>query len=313
MLPGSNEKVALSFQATSSRKEWIRSKWRSLSAIATVAAAEWQEDNAQRLGAALAFYALLSIAPLAVVAVALAGLFLGRQAAEGQLFWQAQDLLGSAGAETVIRIVDQARQPSAGITATILSVLTLLWGASSVIVELRDALDTIWHISAMHGRGLLSSVGALLRDRLYSTLIVISGGFALLASVVLNAIFAPIGKFFKPFLSTSESVLQALPMLVTFLLITFLFAAIYKLLPAVRLRWSDVAVGATITAILFTVGRILIGLYLKTFSFASAYGAAGSLVVIVLWVYYSSQLLFWGAEFTKVYARTVGSHRTHRD
>jgi membrane protein len=275
------------------------------------ALAEWQEDKAQRLGASVAFYSLVSLAPLAVVVVAVAAVFLGRQQAEGQLFRQTKDLFGSAGAETVLRIVDHSRQPSAGITATILSVLTWSWGASSVIVELRDALDSIWHISARRSRGMLSGLAALLRDRLYSALIVFGGGI-LLASLTISAILAPVGNFFKPFFSISEPALQALDMLATFVLITFVFAAIYKLLPAVRLRWSDVAIGAALTALLFTAGRLLIGLYLRNFSFGSAYGAAGSLVVIVLWVYYSTQLLFLGAEFTKVYTRTVGSHAPGR-
>jgi membrane protein len=293
--------------------QWTCHKWRDFCTIASNAVEEWRQDKAQRLGASVAFYALVSLAPLAVVIVAVATFFLGRKEAEGQLFLQTQNLLGTAGAETVIRIVDQSRQPSAGITATILGVLTLLWGSSSVIVELQDALDTIWHISSNRSRSMLSSLAALLRDRLYSVLIVFFGGIVLLGSAALSAILASIGNFFKPLWPVPELVLQALAGSITFLLVTFVFAAIYKLLPTIRLRWSDVVIGAAVTAFLFTMGRILIEFYLKKFGLGSAYGAAGSLVVIVLWVYYSSQLLFLGAEFTKVYARTVGSQGTHRD
>jgi membrane protein len=267
---------------------------------------EWSNDNVPRLGASLAFYTLLSLAPLLVVVVAIAALAYGKQAAQGQLFWQIRGLMGEEGARTIQGLLQSAYKPGASALATILGLLTLAIGASSVVVELRGALNTIWHVPS-DPNSTLSGILTIAKERFYSFAMVLGVGFLLLVSLVLNACIAAVGKFFGGFLPANEGLLQAATSVVSFLVITGLFAAIYKFIPAVRLKWSDVIVGASVTALLFTVGKHLIGLYLGKASFGSTYGAAGSLVVVLVWVYYSSQLFFLGAEFTKVYTRKFGS------
>jgi membrane protein len=234
------------------------------------------------------------LAPLLVIVVAIAALAYGKEAAQGQLFWQIRGLTGPEGARTIQRLLEGAHRFGTGAFATVLGFLTLAIGASSVVVELRGALNTIWHVAGPETTG-FSSILRLIRERFYCFALVLGVGFLLLVSLVLNACLA-------------EAVLQAATALISFVVITGLFAAIYKLLPDVRLKWSDVMVGAAVTALLFTVGKQLIGLYLGKASFGSAYGAAGSLVVMLVWVYYSSQLFFLGAEFTKVYTKNFGSH-----
>jgi membrane protein len=273
---------------------------------------EWSDDNVPRLGASLAFYTLLSLAPLLVVIVAVAALAYGRQAAQGQLFWQIRGWVGADGARAIQSVLEGAYKPGTGVLATVIGLLTLAIGASTVVLELRGALNTIWHVQAGARSLGLSSLVSLVKERCYSIAMVLGVGFLLLISLILNACIAAVGKFFGGFLPIPEAILQAATSLISFLVIAGLFAAIYKLMPDVRLKWSDVAVGASVTALLFTVGKQLIGLYLGKASFASTYGAAGSLVVVLVWVYYSAQLFFLGAEFTKVYARKYGSHAAAR-
>ena len=272
----------------------------------------WNDDNVPRLGAALAFYTLLSLAPLLVVVVAIAAIAYGKQAAEGQLFWQIRDLVGSDGARAIQGVLEGAYKPGTGVLATGLGLLTLAFGASSVVGELRDALNTIWHVPVGSTNLGFSSLLKLVKGRLYSFTLVLGVGFLLLVSLVLNAFLAAMGKFFGGFLPAPEWVLQAAASLISFLVITALFAAIYKIMPDVRLKWSDVLVGASFTALLFTAGKFLIGLYLGKASFGSTYGAAGSLVIVPVWVYYSSQLFFLGAEFTKSYTEKFGSHLSEK-
>jgi len=269
---------------------------------------EWGNDKAPRLGASLAFYTLLSLAPLLVVVVAVAGLVYGQEAARGQLVWQIQGLVGPDGAKAIQGLVKGAYQPRTGVIATVLGFVTLAFGASSVVVELADALNTIWHVPLNPGNTGLSSIFRLVKEQFYSFAMILGVGFLLLVSLVLNAWIAAMGRFFASALPTPESILHMANFLISFLVTTFLFAAIYKILPDVCLQWSDVAVGASVTALLFTIGKQLIGLYLGKTSFGSTYGAAGSLVVVLVWVYYSAQLFFLGAEFTKVYTKTFGSH-----
>jgi membrane protein len=284
---------------------WLRRK--ELLGLLKETLSAWSDDNVPRLGASLAFYTLLSLAPLLVVVVAIAALAYGKEAAQGQLFWQIRGLIGPEGARTIQGLLEGAHRFGTGAFATVLGLLTLAIGASSVVVELRGALNTIWHVAGPETTG-FSSILRLIRERFYSFALVLGVGFLLLVSLVLNACLAAIGKFFGGLLPAPEAVLQAATALISFVVITGLFAAIYKLLPDVRLKWSDVMVGAAVTALLFTVGKQLIGLYLGKASFGSAYGAAGSLVVMLVWVYYSSQLFFLGAEFTKVYTKNFGSH-----
>jgi len=289
---------------------WPRPK--ELVALIKETVVGWNDDNVPRLGAALAFYTLLSLAPLLVVVVAIAGIAYGKQAAQGQLFWQIRDLVGPEGARAIQGVLEGAYKPGTGALATGLGLLTLAFGASSVVGELREALNTIWHVPVGSSSLGFSSLLGLVKGRLYSFALVLGVGFLLLVSLVLNACLAAMGKFFGGFLPAPEGVLQAATSLISFLVITALFAAIYKLMPDVRLKWSDVIVGASFTALLFTAGKYLIGLYLGKASFGSTYGAAGSLVIVLVWVYYSSQLFFLGAEFTKVYTEKFGSHLTEK-
>ena len=269
---------------------------------------EWLADQAQRLGASLAFYTLLSLAPLLVITVALAGLVFGREAAGGQLAWQIQNLVGLDEARGLQAVVQSAQRPALGLFATLLSLATLAFSASSAAAELQDALNTIWHVPSPPAHGLFANLVQFVRNRFNPLLLVLGGGVLLVASVAFSTWIATLGKFFHPF-QIPEAALHAWLFLLSFLVITLIFAAIYKILPNVRLAWSDVIIGACVSSLLFTVGKQLIALYLGKLSVGSAYGAAGSLVVVLLWVYYSAQLFFLGAEFTKVYARTRGSHR----
>ena len=289
-------------------EEFHRLRLADVLAIANKAISEWTADNGPRLAASVAFYTLLSLAPLVVVIVAVAGLAYGPTAAHGQLAWQIQDLVGPEGARAIQAVVQGAYKPGTGAIAVCLGIATLMLGASSVVVELRDALNTIWRVRSDDEGISLASMIRLVRERFYSFALVLGVGFLLLGSLVLNTWIAMLGEYFDPSLSVPEYVLQITAFLVSFLVTTILFAAIYRVLPDVQIKWNDVAVGASVTSLLFTAGKQIIGLYLGKAGLGSAYGAAGSLVVVLVWVYYSAQLFFLGAEFTKVYAKTRGSH-----
>ena len=267
----------------------------------------WIDDRAPRLGASLAFYTLLSLAPLLIVVVAVAAVLYGQKAAQGQLVWEIQGLVGADGAKTIQGLIQSAYKPESGIVATILGILTLIFGASTVVVELRDALNTIWRVPSPAASSGFQSILRFMKERFYSFGLILGVGFLLMVSLILNAGIAAVGSYFGSMLPTSEALLHITVFLISFLVVTFLFAAIYKFLPDVDLKWSDVIVGASFTSLLFTIGKQLIGIYLGKASFGSTYGAAGSLVVVLMWVYYSAQLFFLGAEFTKVYTEKFGS------
>lgn len=271
-------------------------------------ASEWNRDNAQRLGAALAFYTLLSLAPILIVIVGVAALVFGRQAATGQLAWEISDLVGHNTASAIQALIQAAYQPGTGLLATALSVLTVMFGASSVVVELRDDLNLIWRAPAAPSASGIASIIRLARERFYSFALVVVAGLVLLFLLTLSVAIAALGKFFHSDLPFTEPVMHVVAFLFSVFVITLLFGAIYKTLPDVKLKWSDVTVGASVTSLIFEAGKQLIALYLGKASFSSTYGAAGSLVVLLVWVYYSAQLFFFGAEFTKVYTRTFGSH-----
>jgi membrane protein len=268
----------------------------------------WVEDKAPRLAAALTFYTLLSLAPLLVVVVAIAALAFGQKAAQGQLVWEIQGLVGAEGARAIQGLIQSAYKPGAGVLATVFGIAMLGFGASSVAAELRDALNTIWNVPGPPMSLCVRSILTLVKERFYSFGLILAIGFLLLVSLLLNVAIAAMGSFFGSILPAPESFLQGSIAFTTFLVGTFLFAAIYKFLPDVQLKWSDVIVGASFTSLLFTVGKQIIGIYLGKASFVSTYGAAGSLVIVLVWVYYSAQLFFFGAEFTKIYTRTFGSH-----
>ncbi len=262
------------------------------------ASSEWFNDNAPRLGAAVAFYTLLSLAPVILIAVAAAAVVYGQSAAEGRLASEIRDVAGPDAARTIQEIISGAYTPRTGLIATLLGLATLAFGASSVFVELRDAMNTIWHV-APPDRISAATVIRLIRDRFYSFATVLGAGFLLLVSLLLNAWIAAMRIDVPPPVS----------FMILYLLIAVLFAALYKIIPEVSLKWSDVAAGAMVASLLFMVGKQIMGLYFAHPSFGSTYSAAGSPIVVLLWVYYSAQLFFWGAEFSKVYTRRMGSQR----
>ena len=288
-------------------KLFSRLRLKEILAVIGETFSEWNQDNAQRLGASLAFFTLLSLARLVVVVVAMGAAVFGEKAAEGQLAWQLRDLVGPVGAQAIQELLRSARRPGTGAAATILSILTLVFGASSVAVELHDALNSLWHVPGQSCT-LPRRIAIFARERLFSFLLVLSGGFILLVSLVWSAWVAAMGRYFGSVFSVPEPLLHLATFLVSFISITLVFAAIYKFVPNVELKWSDVVVGASVTALVFTIGKQLLALYLGKVSLGSPYGAAGSLVTVLVWVYYSAQLFFLGAEFTKIYARTYGSH-----
>lgn len=254
------------------------------------------------MGASLAYYTVLSLAPLLIVVVAAAGLVFGRQAAQGALVGQIQDLVGKQGAEAIQAILQQAgAKKTAGTVASIVGFLTLLFGASSVALELRSAMNKIWAQKEAAG------VSGLIKERSYAVAIVIGAGFLLLVSLVVSTVLTSLDKFMGNLLPIPVWVAEGMNAMVSLLMITGILAAIFKFLPSVPLTWRDVSVGALFTAVLFTLGKTLIGIYLGRASVGSVYGAAGSLVLILVWIYYSAQILFFGAEFTRVYSTEYGS------
>jgi membrane protein len=264
---------------------------------------EWYEDRAPRLGAALAFYTVFALAPGLILIIALAALLLGEEAAQGQIISQVQDLAGHAGAQAVQAAIESARSAGGGLLATALGAITLLFGLWGVFGELQDALNTIWGVTTTPPRGVIN----VIKKRFWSFPIVVGIGFLLLVSLAASAWLAVLGKFFSRLLPLPVAAMEMANALLSFVIITFMFAVIYKLLPDVRTAWRNVWTGAAVTAVLFTIGKSLIGLYLGRSTAASVYGAAGSLIVILLWVYYSAQIVFFGAEFTKVYSRRFGA------
>jgi membrane protein len=262
----------------------------------------WNDHRALRLGAALAFYTVFAIAPLFVIVLAIAGFWFGEEAARRQLFDQLYGLVGRQGGEAIQAVVASADRPKAGAWATVIAVFTLFIGSTGVFVQLQDALNTIWQVRRQPGRGLRFFI----KDRLLSLAMVLAIGFLLLVSLVVSAGLAALGKFMSGLVPAQEIVWQILNFLLSLGLIGLLFAMIFKVLPDVKIAWREVWMGALLSAILFNVGKFALGLYLGRSSVASAYGAAGSLVIILLWVYYSSQTLFLGAEFTRAYARRFG-------
>ncbi|MCI0396072.1 MAG: YihY/virulence factor BrkB family protein [Chloroflexi bacterium] len=265
---------------------------------------DWSEDKATRLAAALAYYTVFSIPPLLLIAIAVAGQVFGEEAAHNQISGQISGLIGPDGAQAVEEMIENARQPAGGLLATIAGVVVLLFGASGVFGQLQDAMNTIWEVMPKPGRGILGTI----RARFFSFTMVLGVAFLLLVSLLISAALAALDEFVVGLLPGFEVVLQIVNGVVSLAVITFLFALIFKYVPDVKIAWSDVGIGAAITALLFTLGKIAIGLYLGNSAVSSTYGAAGSLVVILLWVYYSVQILFLGAEFTQVYANNYGSH-----
>jgi membrane protein len=265
---------------------------------------EWNDDKVSRLAAALAYYTVFALAPLLVISIGIAGLVFGEEAARGEVVAQLQGLLGTKGAQLVEEMIAASRKTESGIAATAIGLLVLLFGATGVFGELQDSLNTIWEVKPRPGRGWRG----ILRDRFFSFTMVLGTGFLLLVSLALSAVFAAVGKYLTGFLPAPEIVLQILNFAVSLALITLLFALIFKVVPDATIAWRDVWIGATITALLFSAGKLIIGIYLGKSTMTSTFGAAASLAILLIWIYYSAQILFLGAEFTQVYATRFGSH-----
>ena len=266
----------------------------------------WIDDYAPSMGAALAYYTLFSIAPLLVIVIAIAGLVFGTEAAQGAIVGQLEGLIGHEGAVAVQGLLKSANEPAQGIVATTVGGVTLLIGATTVFAELQSALDRIWEVPSAEKT---SGIWSLLRQRLLSLGMVLVLGLLMLISLVLSAALAALGTWWGGFFDEWVIALHLINFVVSFALITGLFAAIYKMMPRATIAWHDVWIGAVVTALLFTAGKFLIGLYLGKSGVTSAFGAAGSLVVLLVWVYYSAQIFLLGAEFTWVYAHQSGSRR----
>lgn len=263
---------------------------------------EWLDKKASRLGAALAYYTIFSLAPLLVVVIAVAGLVFGEAAVEGRVVAELSGLVGVQGGIAIQNMLKAAHAPAQGVAATIGSVIALILGASAVVSELRDALDTLWEIPVVPSGGFWASILDVVKRRLFAFTLVMGIGFLLLISLIANAAVAALGKYFQSALPMPEHVLEGINFLVSFVVITFVFGLIYKILPDAGIAWSEVLVGAAMTSLLFSGGQLLISLYLGKSSLGSAYGAAGSLVVLLAWVYYSAQVFLFGAAFTRVYS-----------
>jgi len=265
---------------------------------------EFSDDKASRLGAGLAYYTIFSIAPLLLIAIAIAGIVFGREAAQGQILAQLRGVLGTGAADAVQELVKNAAKPKAGTMATIVGIVTLFFGASGVFTQLKDALNTIWNVEPKKAGGIM----AMLRQQFLSVTMVMGVGFLLLVSLVLDTAIAAVGHYASGLLPGGEALWHALELLLSFGVVTVLFALMFRYLPDVKIEWRDVWLGAGFTSLLFVLGKFALGLYIAKAAPGSSFGAAGSLVVVLVWVYWSAQILFFGAEFTQVYARTHGSH-----
>lgn len=271
---------------------------------------EWQEDKASRLAAALAYYTVFSMAPLIIIVLGIVGYLFGRDIVGSYLIEQARGMVGGEGAQIFQSIVENASQPASSLIATLIGIATLLFGALGVFGQLQDALNTVWGVAPKPGRG----IWGFIETRVLSFTMILGIGFLLLVSLLLSSLLAAFSGFLSNWLSSfGVVVLEALNLVVSFGVITLLFAMIYKILPDVEIDWSDVWLGAAVTALLFTIGKFALGFYLGRQTFGSTYGAAGSILIILLWIYYSAQILLFGAEFTQVYAKKYGRIRAAKD
>ena len=264
---------------------------------------EWQADKAPLIAAALAYYTVFSISPLLVIAIAIAGTVFGDQTAQKEITDQLVALVGQDGVKPILQALNNISQPKIRGFASLISIAVLIIGASGIFAQLQDALNTVWKVKPQPGQGVMP----FLRKRLSSFLMVLAIGVLLILSLVLSAVVATVSRYRTDFLPGSEVLWENLDFIVSFGLITFLFCLMFKYVPDVKIAWKDVFIGSIITALLFLFGKYLLGLYLSKGSLGSAYGAAGSLIVFLAWVYYSAQIILFGAEFTHVYTRMYGS------
>lgn len=277
--------------------------WRSYLAMLRATIAAWTAHRASSMGAALAFYASFSLAPMFVIVIAIAGMVFGEDAARGEVVEELRDMIGPTGAIAVQGLIEGARHIGQGFVASLIALGALLLAATKAFAELKDSLDVIWGSK----RRTSSTILNLVRGRILSFGLILTLGFLLLVSLLISAALAALQKYWGAWFSDIAWITEGINSLLSFLVVTSLFAIIYKWLPDASIAWRDVGVGALVTASLFTLGKFLIGLYIGNSATASSFGAAGSLVIILLWVYYSSQIFFFGAEFTRVYAERRGS------
>ena len=266
----------------------------------------WIDDYAPSMGAALAYYTMFSIAPLLLIIIAVTGWVFGAEAARGEILAQLEGLMGKEGATMIEALIKSASSPEKSMSATIIGIVLLLIGATSVFGELQDALDRIWRAPV---KVKTTGIFKLLHTRLLSFGMILGISFLLMVSLVVSAGLSALGTWWGPMFSRWEIAAHLVNFFVSFTLITVLFALIYKFMPRVKVAWRDVWIGAAFTSLLFTIGKLLIGLYIGKSSVASVFGAAGSLVVLLLWVYYSAQIFLLGAEYTWVYAHALGSRK----
>jgi membrane protein len=266
---------------------------------------KWIDDKAPKFGAALSFYTIFSLAPLLVIAISIAGFIFGPAAASGELVDQIKVLIGTEGAQVVQTALKNTNDPESGVIAIVVSFVTLIIGSTIVFVELQESLNIIWRVKPKTERSIIKG---LIKDRAQSFALVLTTGFLLLVSLIVSAMLSLLSSFIsKSFITIPIYILDIANLLISLGVIYLLFAMIYKILPDVHISWKDVWVGALVTSVLFVLGKYLIGLYLGTSTLSSTYGAAGSLVILLLWIYYSAQILFLGAEFTYIYATRYGS------
>ena len=279
---------------------------RDLAALLRAAAQNWVSDYAQSMGAALAFYTMFSIAPLLLIVIAVAGLVFGEEAARGEIYYQLQGMLGSHGASAVQGLLEEAGRSSESVLATALGSALLFVGATSVFAELQDALDRIWRVPQRAPR---SGLWTLIRARMLSFGMILGLGFLLIVSLALSAALAAVGHWWDPQSVGWLTVANAIEVSLNIVFLTVIFAMIYKVMPRAGVAWRDVWVGAAFTSLLFLAGKFLIGVYIGRSGITTLFGAAASLVVVLLWVYYSAQIFLFGAEFTWVYSHAYGSRK----
>jgi membrane protein len=283
---------------------------REIAAVLTTTYTDWSNDGVARLGAALAYFTLFSVAPVLIVVTGVVGLFIGQAAASGQVAPWLERFLSPKGAEAAQLMLKQAATPTGGIVTTIGGVLTLFLGTSALVNELRHSLNVVWRVQepASQETGLVASIRAMAGDRLYGFLIVVGAGLLVLASLAVNTTVTATATYFHAWLPIPAPVLHIINFVVSFAVMTAVFALVYKTVPDAHVAWGDAGVGALVTAFLFSTGTMALSIFLGTTGSGSIYGTAASVLAMLLWVYYSAQVFFFGAELTRIFANTYGAH-----
>ncbi|MBV9759484.1 MAG: YihY/virulence factor BrkB family protein [Acidobacteriaceae bacterium] len=304
--PNGSEVSTAAGTARRYRKRLRDVRWPDIKPLLSDSLDQWSKHNAPRLGASLAFYSLLSLAPLLLVVVSIVGVVFGHSTAERDTIQQVRSLVGPAAGKAVAAFLQGSQNTTHGIIATVIGLVTLLFSASGVLIELRDALNLIWEVPTPGASG-FAMITTFIKERLFSFAIVLAIGFLLIVSLVISTWISALGALSASVLPWETAAMGVVNGVVSFVVISGLFAAIYKIMPDVRLEWPDVLLGGAVTSLLFTLGKLVLGMYLGRASYASTYGAAASIVVLIAWVYYSAQIFFFGAELTKAFATRYGS------